>query len=149
MVQAKQGDRVRVHFTGRLEDGQVFDSSREDEPVEFCIGHGDVIEAFERAIIGMQPGETKTTTIGCDEAFGRRRDDMVLRLDRSELPADVEPVVGAGVPMLDSSSFMAIPTVITAVDDKTVTVDANHPLAGHDVTFDIELVDVAEDTSSS
>ncbi len=143
MVQAKQGDTVRIHFTGRLENGRVFDSSRGRDPVEFCIGRGDVFAAFEQAVVGMEPGQSKTTTIRADEAFGPRRDDMVVQVERSQLPTDVEPAVGLGVPMIEAGSGVAIPTVITAVDENTVTLDANHPLAGHDVTFDIELIEVA------
>ncbi len=149
MAQAKAGDKVRVHYTGRLEDGTVFDSSecREDEcgcesgPLEFTIGEGNVIPGFERAVTGMAVGEEKTVTIPVADAYGERVDQMVAQVPRGDLPADLTPEVGMQLEVTqhDGQSF---PVLITEVTDETVTIDANHPLAGRALTFDLRLVEI-------
>jgi len=149
MAQAKQGDRVKVHYTGKLTDGEVFDSSEcADDgcgcgtgPLEFTIGTGEVIPGFEEAVVGMGPGEEKTVTIPVDKAYGPRMEEMVAVVGRSELPADLDPVVGQQleVTQQDGHSF---PVLITEVTDTTVTLDANHPLAGRDLIFQLRLVEI-------
>lgn len=149
MAQAKTGDKVKVHYTGRLEDGEVFDSSecQEDDcgcesgPLEFTIGEGNVIPGFEQAIIGMSPGDTKTVVIPVDQAYGERVDEMVAVVERSEIPADLslEPGNQLEVTQEDGNVF---PVIITEVTESTVTLDANHPLAGRELTFDLRLVEI-------
>jgi peptidylprolyl isomerase len=149
MAQAKAGDKVRVHYTGRLEDGSVFDSSEchEDEcgcesgPLEFTIGEGNVIPGFDRAVTGMDVGEEKTVTIPVEDAYGERLEQMVAQVPRADLPADLTPEVGMQLEVTqeDGHSF---PVLITEMTDATVTLDANHPLAGRALTFDLRLVEV-------
>jgi peptidylprolyl isomerase len=149
MTQAKSGDKVTVHYTGRLENGEVFDSSEcnesdcgcESGPMEFVIGEGDVIPGFEQAIIGMSPGEEKTVTIPADEAYGQRLDEMVAVVDRSEIPPDLELEVGLSLEVTQENGDV-FPVLITEINETTVTLDANHPLAGKDLTFDLRLVEI-------
>lgn len=139
--QVKTGDTVTVHYTGKLQDGTVFDTSVGSEPLEFTVGDGQLIPGFEQAVVGMQAGESKTVTIPADQAYGTRRDDMVIEVPRERLPEDIEPAVGMQLQMNDGNGGIVIVT-ITDVSETTVTLDANHPLAGKDLTFDIELVEV-------
>jgi peptidylprolyl isomerase len=141
MPQAKSGDKVRVHYTGRLDEGTQFDSSSGSDPLEFEIGAGQVIPGFEAAIDGMNIGDKVTVTIPCDEAYGPHRDEMVLEAPRTEIPDDLDPKVGQQL-QLQHPSGQAIPVVITEVSDETITLDGNHPLAGQDLTFDLELVEI-------
>jgi peptidylprolyl isomerase len=141
---AKEGDRVRVHYTGRLEDGQVFDSSRDDEgkgePLEFTIGAGQVIPGFDEAVRGMSVGETKTVEIESEDAYGPRREGLVATIDREHAQFPVEPQVGMSLalPLQDGRQ---IEVVVTEVTDQHVTIDGNHPLAGEKLIFDVELVE--------
>jgi FKBP-type peptidyl-prolyl cis-trans isomerase 2 len=139
--QAKTGDTVKVHYTGRLQDGTVFDTSVGSEPLEFTLGQGQIIPGFEQAVIGMQVGESKTITIPVDQAYGPRRDDMMLEVERDKLPADIDPRVGMQLQMNQGDGGIMIGT-ITEVSETTIKIDANHPLAGQDLTFDIELVEI-------
>ena len=141
MTQAKHGDNVKVHYTGRLDDGTVFDSSVEREPLEFVIGSGMIIPGFEAAVIGMAPGESKTETIETDNAYGPYREEMVLTVDRQQMPLEIEPEVGQRL-QLQHPTGGVIPVIITDISLDTVTLDANHPLAGEDLTFDIQLVEI-------
>lgn len=140
MAQAKSGDTVRVHYTGRLEDGSVFDSSRGREPLEFVLGARQVIPGFEEAVDGLSPGEERTVSIPVDRAYGPRREEMVLVVARDQFPDDIEPEVGQQLQMSQDGQ-VAIVTV-TGVSDAEITMDANHPLAGKDLTFDVELVEI-------
>ncbi len=137
---AKNGDRVRVHYTGRLEDGQVFDSSREGEPLEFTVGAGEVIPGFDEAVRGLNVGDSKTVEIESDDAYGPRRDALVTQVSREAAQFPVEPQVGMhfGLPLQDGNQ---IEVVVTEVTDTHVTIDGNHPLAGQKLIFDVELVD--------
>lgn len=137
----KDGDTVRVHYTGSLGDGSVFDTSVGREPLELTIGKGEVIPGFEKAVRGLQVGETNKVTIPAKEAYGLYRDDLKLVVERSQLPENLEPVVGQQL-QLRRKDGKAIRVVITEVSEKTVTIDANHPLAGKDLTFEIQLVEV-------
>ncbi|MDX1586422.1 MAG: peptidylprolyl isomerase [Balneolaceae bacterium] len=143
MSKAKEGDTVKVHYTGSLEDGSVFDSSKErDEPLEFTLGQGQLIPGFEKAVEGMSVGDSTSVDIPSDEAYGDRRDDLEMEISREELPDNIEPEVGMQLQMQQQQNGKAIPVQITAVNDDTVTLDANHPLAGKDLKFDIEVVDI-------
>ncbi|HJQ35001.1 MAG TPA: peptidylprolyl isomerase [Pyrinomonadaceae bacterium] len=136
---AKNGDRVRVHYTGRLEDGQVFDSSKDGEPLEFTVGGGEVIPGFDEAVRGMNVGDTKTVEIEADDAYGPRRDGLVTQIPREVAQFPVEPQVGMhfALPLQDGTQH---PVVVTEVTDTHVTIDGNHPLAGEKLIFDLELV---------
>ncbi|HIJ95338.1 MAG TPA: peptidylprolyl isomerase [Desulfuromonadales bacterium] len=181
MAQAKTGDTVRVHYTGRLEDGSVFDSSEDaadtqddscgqndscgcgndhstktksscdhddcgcasnaSGPMEFVIGAGNLIPKFEAAVIGLEPGQSVTVTIPADDAYGQRAEEMMAVIERSEIPADINPEPGQQmeVIMQDGSPM---PVLVTEVTETSITLDANHPLAGCDLTFTIRLVDI-------
>jgi peptidylprolyl isomerase/FKBP-type peptidyl-prolyl cis-trans isomerase SlpA len=143
VAQAKEGNEVQVHYTGKLEDGTVFDTSEEGEPLSFTIGENRVIPGFENAVTGMEPGDSKTTEVDPDQAYGEHRDDMVMEMEKDQIPDEVDPEVGQQL-QLRLENGQTVPVLITALGDDTVTIDANHPLAGRTLTFEIELVDVAE-----
>jgi peptidylprolyl isomerase len=131
-----------VHYTGSLDDGTVFDASANRPPLEFTIGEGQLIAGFEQAVIGMNPGESKKVKIPVKDAYGPHSDEMVLVADRKELPEGLDPEVGQMLQMLEPDGGRIILRV-TGVTDTSVTLDANHPLAGCDLNFDIELVEIA------
>jgi len=141
MKSAGTGNTVRVHYTGTLDDGNVFDSSVERDPLEFKIGDGQMIPGFEKAVTGMNVGDTKTVKIPANEAYGIRRDDLVVQLTRSHFPDNIVPVTGLQL-SLKSPEGQIINAVITSVEEENVFLDANHPLAGKDLTFEIELVEI-------
>jgi peptidylprolyl isomerase len=149
MAQAKQGDKVRVHYTGRLDDGEVFDSSEcaddgcgcESGPLEFIIGEGNVIPGFEAAVVGMSLGESKEIKIPMDEAYGPHQDELVGVVELSRLPEGVIPELGGQLEVTGEDGE-AFPVLITDITDTDVTLDANHPLAGRDLTFDIRLIEI-------
>jgi len=138
---AKNGDTVKVHYTGKLEDGTEFDSSTGREPLQFTVGEHEVIPGFEEAVVGMNQSESKTVKVLADAAYGPRFDEMMLKVDRSRLPQDFEPQVGQQLQMKRSDGRTIIVTV-SEVSESDVTLDANHPLAGKDLIFDIELVEI-------
>ena len=140
MEQAKTGDTVRVHYTGRLEDGNVFDSSQGREPLEFTLGSGQVIPGFDEAVTGMAPGDERTVTIPSDQAYGPRRDEMMVRVERDQFPDNMEPEVGQQL-QVSQGGQVAVVTV-AGISDEGVTLDANHPLAGKDLIFDLQLVEI-------
>ena len=142
MAKAKQGDTVKVHYTGKLDDGSVFDTSQGREPFEFTIGAGQVITGFEQAVIGMEPGETKTAIVNHEDAYGPHRDEMVAEVPKDRLPEDLAPEVGQRL-RANQPDGSSIDVVITAVSPDSVTIDANHPLAGKQLTFEIELLEIA------
>lgn len=142
MPQAQHGDKVRIHYTGTLEDGEVFDSSVGAEPLEFTVGGGEVIPGFDAAVTGMTPGERKTVTIPADEAYGPHREEMLLAVPRDQFPAEANPKVGDGL-IVGTTDGQQIPVTIFALEEDTVVLDANHPLAGEALTFEIELVEIA------
>lgn len=141
MAQAKKGDKVAVHYTGKLEDDTTFDSSRDRQPLAFELGAGQVIPGFEESVEGMAPGETKTIKIDADHAYGPYSDEQVVEVERSMFPEDVEPVPGQQL-QVQQADGQAIPVIVKEVKDSSVMLDANHPLAGKDLTFEIELVSV-------
>ena len=139
---AQTGDTVRVNYTGRLADGTVFDSSSGSEPYEFTLGQGQVIPGFEQAVIGMKAGESKTVTIPVDEAYGPRRDDLIVEVGRDKLPPDINPQVG-----MQLQGSQGVVTIV-GVSETTVTIDANHPLAGMALRLHLTVRDVREATAS-
>ena len=141
MGNAKQGDTVKVHYTGKLENGTVFDTSRSRRPLQFTLGNGQVIAGFEQAVVGMNTGESKTTTVPVDQAYGPRRQDMIITMERSQLPTDLNPNVGQRLELTQMDNRSVLVTV-TGISDTTLTLDANHPLAGKKLIFDIELVEI-------
>lgn len=140
-AQAKNGDTVQVHYTLKLADGTVSQSSIGSEPLEFTLGAGQMIPGFEKAVLGMKVGEKKTVIIPSDEAYGPYRDDMMLEVSRKELPSGITPEVGQRLGMRRPDGGTSLVTIIS-VSDNTVTLDTNHPLAGRDLTFEIELVKI-------
>jgi len=138
---AKDGDTVRVHYTGTLEDGTTFDTSVGREPLEFTLGEGKMIPGFEKAVYGLQVGKTKTVTIPAEEAYGPHRDDLVVVVERDQLPAGLDPKVDQQLQMQQTDGRTAV-VIVTDVSETTITVDANHSLAGKDLTFEIELVEI-------
>ena len=141
MAQAKNGDTVKVHYTGKLDDGTVFDTSADREPLQFTIGEGKIIPDFEQAVIGMNPGETKNVQIPSDNAYGPHLEDRVMVVDRSEFPEDLKPEVDQRLQVRQSDGQVFAVTVIDVSESK-VTLDGNHPLAGKDLTFDIQLSEI-------
>jgi peptidylprolyl isomerase len=141
MPEAKQQDTVRVHYTGTLDDGSVFDSSVERDPIEFTIGEGRVIPGFEQAVLGMSPGDTRTVRIDSANAYGPYRDDMVLTVKRSQFPPEIEPSVGQTLQVQQTNGEPLVVTV-SEVTDAAVKLDANHPLAGKDLIFEVQLVEI-------
>lgn len=141
MAQAKSGDKVAVHYTGKLQDGTVFDSSEGRDPLEFVVGAGTVVPGFDAAVAGMEPGEKKEAEVPADQAYGDARDELKINVKREEVPEDVNVAVGQRL-ALRAPDNREIPVTVTEVSDASVTLDANHPLAGKDLFFDIELVEI-------
>lgn len=141
MQHVKKGDKVSVHYHGKLKDGTTFDSSEGREPLQFTAGNGQVIKGFDDAVMDMTPGDKKTVTIPVHEAYGERNDEMLMEFPITEFPADMKPEVGMEIQMGDNAGNV-FPVVITEVGTDTVVLDANHPLAGKDLVFEIELVSI-------
>ncbi len=144
MIRADQLDAVTVHYTGILEDGTVFDKSPEDRPLRFILGKDEVIPGFDAAIQGLFQGESKTVVIPCEDAYGAHREDLVETIDRSQLPADVELEAGIQLEVTQQDNSVLNVMVVKVTKD-TVTLDANHPLAGKPLTFEIQLLEVVKD----
>ena len=142
MGQAKSGDTVKIHYTGTLEDGTQFDTSQGRDPLEFEIGSGQVIPGFEKAVEGMAVGEEKSVNIPCDDAYGPHRDQMVQEIPKTALPEDLQPEVGMAL-RAQSPDGQPLNLTVIEVADEAITVDANHPLAGKDLNFNIALVAIA------
>jgi len=138
---AKTGDTVKVHYTGKLDDGTVFDSSNGREPLQFTIGEGQVIPGFEQAVTGMKPGESQTVKIPVEEAYGPYQQELVLVVGQDQFPADLEPEVGQQLQITQADGKVTVVTV-TGISESGVILDANHPLAGKDLTFEIELMEI-------
>ncbi len=141
MSTAKKGDSVKVHYTGTLDSGEVFDSSLQREPIAFTLGAGMMIQGFDKGVMGMTVGEKKTIKIPCAEAYGAHSQENTIRVPKSQVPPGMEPKAGMMVE-LRSPEGQAIPVKVTAVDEEFVTLDANHPLAGQDLNFELELVSI-------
>ena len=142
MAAAQIGDTVRVHYSGKFEDGTQFDSSEGRAPLEFTIGAGQIIPGFEEVVVGMEPGESRTTVIAPDKGYGPRRTELTMEVGRAQLPPDLEPEVGQRL-QLTRESGGSMMVMVTEVNDESITLDANHPLAGQSLTFDIQLVEIA------
>ncbi|MCX6012469.1 MAG: peptidylprolyl isomerase [Chloroflexi bacterium] len=138
---AKTGDTVKVHYTGKLVDGTVFDSSLQREPLKFTLGTGAVIPGFEKAVLGMKVGDSKTVTIPVADAYGPHRSDMVFDVKRTELPSNLSPKVGDNLTM-QTSDGSKTNVVVTAVFEDRITIDANHSLAGKDLVFELKLIEI-------
>ena len=138
---ADDGNTVKVHYTGTLEDGTTFDTSVGSEPLEFTIGEGQLIPGFEEAVKGMQVGQSKTVTIPSERAYGPHLDDLVLVIEREQLPENLDPEVGQQLQMRRTDGITTV-VIVTDVSETTITVDTNHSLAGKDLTFEIELVEI-------
>jgi FKBP-type peptidyl-prolyl cis-trans isomerase SlpA len=142
MSQVKLNDTIKVHYTGKLTDGQVFDTSENREPLEFKVGSGMLIPGFENGVIDMKVNEKKTLNIPSDEAYGPVNEDLFQEVDKSQLPEDIKPEVGMGL-MSKRPDGSEMPLTVTEVKDSSIVVDANHPLAGKDLVFDIEVVEIS------
>jgi FKBP-type peptidyl-prolyl cis-trans isomerase 2 len=141
MAQVKEGDTVRVHYTGKLGDGTVFDSSWEREALEFTVGAGQLIPGFEEAVKGMALEETQTFQVASDDAYGPYREEMVLTVNRDEFPKNIEPQVGQHI-QVNLQGGQELVVRVKDVTEDEVTLDANHPLAGQDLTFEIKLMEI-------
>lgn len=140
MTEAEVGDTVKVDFKGTLNDGTVFDAT-EEEPIEFVVGDGTIIPAFEKAVVGMSPEETKSITVPSEEAYGEYRKELVQPIDKEQVPKDVELEVGQQV-LVGATEDDAMPFTVADVKEDKIILDGNHPLAGQDLNFEITLVEV-------
>lgn len=140
MAKARSGDTVRVHYTGTLDNGEQFDSSRGGEPLTFTLGEGNVIAGFDSAVSGMEVGDEKRVTIPADQAYGPRREELTLQVSRDELPPDLQLYEGAQLRMEQGEQVVIV--TVRKIDDDGVTLDANHELAGEALTFDLQLVEI-------
>ena len=147
MQTAKKGDKVKVHYHGKLTDGTTFDSSEGRAPLEFEVGSGQVIPGFDEGVTGLQIGEKRTVNIPAAQAYGPVSDDQIVEFPKSQFPADMTPEVGMPLQMSNDQG-QNFQVVIKEVKEDTVVLDANHPLAGKDLIFDIELVDIVPGKSS-
>jgi peptidylprolyl isomerase len=141
MKSAEMGSRVKVHYTGKLDNGTIFDSSREREPLEFTIGNGQLIPAFENAVSGMTVGDSKTIKIAAADAYGEHREELVVKIENERVPEEIDPMEGLPL-QLKTPDGGIVNAVVTAVEKDHIVLDANHPLAGQDLTFDIELLEI-------
>jgi peptidylprolyl isomerase len=141
MQQAQNGDKVRVHYHGKLRTGETFDSSNGREPLEFTVGSGQVIKGFDEGVKGMQIGDRKTVEIPVEDAYGAKEDERILEFPKSQLPEDLTAEIGMQLMMSDGQG-QQLPVTITEVREESIVLDANHPLAGQDLIFDIELVEI-------
>ncbi len=140
-MQAKKGDAVSVHYTGRLEDGSVFDSSVSRSPLSFTLGDGNMIKGFDAAVYGMVIGDKKTVTIPAVEAYGERRQDMMIDIPLDQVPEHIQPEIGLQL-TLQGAAGQPLPVTVVEVTEEKIVLDANHELAGRDLIFDIELVGI-------
>lgn len=139
MTKAKEGDTVKIHYTGKLQDGSIFDSSKDGEPLELTLGAGKVIPGFEKEIIGMSLDDSKSFEIAAEEAYGAYREELVVEIDKERVPEDLNLEIGRQLTLrqADGQKFRV---TVTDVSEETVTLDANHPLAGENLTFEVQLV---------
>jgi peptidylprolyl isomerase len=141
MQKVTSGDKVRVHYHGKLRSGETFDSSDGREPLEFTVGGGDVIKGFDQGVMGMQVGDKKTVEIVAQDAYGDKHDEMVIEFPKTQFPPEMKPEIGMQL-MMNNGAGQQFPVTITEVKEESVVLDANHPLAGQDLIFDIELVEI-------
>jgi FKBP-type peptidyl-prolyl cis-trans isomerase 2 len=141
MDQVKSGDTVKVHYHGKLTDGTTFDSSEGREPLEFEVGSGAVIAGFDSGVTGMKVGDKKTIQIPVDDAYGQKQEDLLMEFPRDRFPSDMVPEIGMQLNMSNGQG-QNFPVVVREVRDDVVVLDANHPLSGEDLVFDLELVEI-------
>jgi FKBP-type peptidyl-prolyl cis-trans isomerase 2 len=141
MQQAQNGDKVKVHYHGTLRNGEIFDSSNGKEPLEFTVGSGQVIKGFDEGVKGMQVGDKKKVEINVEDAYGDKSQDMIIEFPKAQFPPDMNPEIGQQL-MMSNGSGQSFPVTVTEVREESVVLDANHPLAGQDLIFDIELVEI-------
>ena len=141
MQQVQNGDKIRVHYHGKLRNGETFDSSNGREPLEFTVGSGQVIKGFDEGVKGMKVGDKKTVEIPVGEAYGEKQQEMMIEFPKEQFPADMNPEVGMQL-MMSNGSGQNFPVTVAEVRENSVILDANHPLAGQDLIFDLELVEI-------
>lgn len=141
MQQVKSGDKVKVHYNGKLQNGETFDSSEGREPLEFTVGGGQVIKGFDEGVMGMQVGDKRTVEIEVGDAYGEKNEEMIIEFPKTQFPEDMKPEVGMQL-MMNNGQGQSFPVLVKEVKEDSVLLDANHPLAGEDLIFDIELVEI-------
>lgn len=141
MQQVKNGDKVKVHYHGKLRNGDTFDSSEGREPLEFTVGGGQVIKGFDNGVMGMQVGDKKTVEIAVQDAYGEKQDEMIIEFPKDQFPPEMNPEVGMQL-MMNNGAGQQFPVTVAEVREESVVLDANHPLAGQELVFDIELVSI-------
>ena len=141
MNKVKNGDRVKIHYTGKLTDGEIFDTSREQQPLEFIVGNREMMPGIENSVIGMEAGDEKSIEVPPEEAFGPRKEELVIEVKKSRLPDHIEPCLGQRLQM-QVAEGNHIELAIIEIKEETIALDANHPLAGHTLFFDLELVEI-------
>jgi peptidylprolyl isomerase len=141
MAKAKLGDTVKVHYTGKFEDGSIFDSSINGNPLEFTLGLGHVIPGFDNAVIGMEPDEKKSFKVEPEEGYGNYSNDLAFEIDKSRIPDDLKPEIGMDIVITNETGEKTNFTIIDVKED-SIIIDANHPLAGQILNFDIQLMDI-------
>lgn len=146
MQQVQAGDEIKVHYHGKLSNGETFDSSEGGEPLKFKVGSGEVIKGFDEGVIGMKSGDKKTIIIPVEDAYGEKHEKMMFEFPRDQFPDDISPEVGMPLEMSNESGEN-FRVVISEVNNDNVTLDANHPLAGEALTFDLELVEITKPAS--
>ncbi len=137
----REGDRVQVHYTGKLQSGEVFDSSQGREPLDLTIGEGKIIPGFEQALLGMQTGDKKSFDLTPDQAFGERKDELVHVIQKEQIPSDIKLEIGMQL-ALEGQQKEPIPAQVVDISESTVTLDTNHPLAGKDINFEVDVVEI-------
>lgn len=142
MSSVKKGTTVKIHYTGKLEDGAIFDSTEGKDPLEFTIGEGSILPKFEENLLEMAAGDSKTFTLGVDDAYGPKKDEMVVDVPRSTLPEDLEPQVGVYLEIGKPGEPTTVAEIV-GVTDESVKIDVNHPLSGKSLTFEVEIVEVS------
>ena len=143
MIQVKENNTVKVHYIGKLSDGQVFDSSEGKEPLEFTLGQGKLIPGFEKGLMDMKLNEKKTIAVSKEEAYGEPQEGLIQEVQKTQLPPDMTPEVGMGL-ISKSEDGQEMNLVIVEVKEETIIIDGNHPLAGKDLVFDLEVVEIKE-----
>ena len=141
MQQVKDGDKIKVHYHGKLRNGETFDSSQGRDPLEFTVGTGQVIKGFDQGVMGMQVGDKKTVEIPVGEAYGEKQQEMMIEFPKSQFPEGMNPEIGMQL-MMNNGAGQSFPVTVAEVKEESVILDANHPLAGQDLIFDLELVSI-------
>ncbi|WP_339659379.1 peptidylprolyl isomerase [uncultured Polaribacter sp.] len=143
MIQVKENNTVKVNYTGKLSDGQIFDTSEGKEPIEFTLGQGQIIPGFEKGLMDMKLKEKKTITIAKEEAYGEINTDLIQEVNKSELPKDMAPEVGMGL-VSKTPDGQEMNLMVIEVKEESIIIDGNHPLAGKDLIFDAEVVEIVQ-----